>query len=89
MHTHRAYFSSTITRFLSSSVDTVLGEMARTSGFAIELTQRDAWVRQIGILQAQLQPWRDNGHVFFEFVVPRMGRRIDVLVLIQHCLLVI
>lgn len=89
MHTQRAYYSATIATFLGSSADSVLGEMTRTSGFGIELTQRDAWVTQIDILQAQLKPWRSRGQVFFEFVVPRMGRRIDVLVLIDHCVLVI
>ncbi len=89
MNVCRAYYSASLNAFLNVSKDSVLGELARNSGFTIELTQRDAWLRQIDILQQQLVPWKDKGHVFFEFVVPRMGRRIDVLVLIDNVVLVI
>ncbi len=89
MNIDRAYYSASIAAFLSASPDTVLGEIARNSGFAIELGQRDAWVQQVKILKAQLVPWANEGHVFFEFVVPRMGRRIDVLVIIRHTVFVI
>ncbi|MBY0411827.1 MAG: DUF2075 domain-containing protein [Burkholderiaceae bacterium] len=85
----RAYYSSSIGAFLNASTDSILGEVTRNSGFSIELGQRDAWVRQTEILQKQLAPWANHGHLFFEFVVPRMGRRIDVLVIIQHTLFVI
>jgi hypothetical protein len=89
MNVSRAYYSSNLNAFLNAPPDIVLGELARNSGFAIELPQRDAWLRQIGILQEQLVPWAKDGHLFFEFVVPRMGRRIDVLLLIRNAVLVI
>lgn len=89
MSLDRAYYSSGIDDFLSASPHTVLGEVARNSGFAIELGQRDAWVRQVEVLKEQLIPWAGQGHLFFEFVVPRMGRRIDVLVIIRHAVFVI
>lgn len=89
MNVSRAYYSSKLDEFLHASADGVLGELARNSGFSIELSQRNAWIRQIDILKQQLQPWRSAGHIFFEFVVPRMGRRIDVLVLIRNAVLVV
>ncbi|WP_374640396.1 DUF2075 domain-containing protein [Hydrogenophaga sp.] len=89
MNVSRAYYSSPLCKFLDSSKDSVLGELARNSGFAIELSQRDAWIRQIAVLQEQLTTWSSSGHIFLEFVVPRMGRRIDVLVIIQNAILVI
>lgn len=89
MNVCRAYYSASLNAFLGASTDSVLGELARNSGFAIELTQRNAWLLQIDILKQQLAPWKDTGHVFFEFVVPRMGRRIDVLLLMNHAILVI
>jgi hypothetical protein len=89
MSIDRAYYSSSIGAFLRAAPDTVLGEVARNSGFAIELGQRDAWIRQIEILQQQLTPWVEKGHLFFEFVVPRMGRRIDALVIIRNAVFVI
>ena len=89
MNTTRAYSSSSIREFLSALPDTVLGELTRNCGFAIETSQRDAWLKQIGILQKQLTPWLDSDQLFFEFVVPRMGRRIDVLAIIRNTIFVI
>lgn len=89
MNIRRAYYSSTLASFLQRTSDNILGELTHHSGFAIELNQRDAWMRQIAILQEQLTPWSTTGHIFLEFVVPRMGRRIDVLVVIQNAVLVI
>nr|WP_060986693.1 DUF2075 domain-containing protein [uncultured Acidovorax sp.] len=82
-------FQQPVSSFLSTSPDAVLGEVARNSGFAIELGQRDAWVKQIKVLREQLMPWDSQGHLFFEFVVPRMGRRIDVLAIIKNTVFVI
>lgn len=89
MNVRRAYYSSILESFLQRTPDNILGELAHHSGFAIELNQRDAWIRQIEILQEQLTPWSASGHIFLEFVVPRMGRRIDVVVVIQNAVLVI
>ena len=89
MSIDRAYYSSSVSSFLRTSPDSVLGEVARNSGFAIELGQRDAWVKQIKVLREQLMPWDSQGHLFFEFVVPRMGRRIDVLAIIKNTVFVI
>lgn len=89
MSIDRAYYSSSVSSFLRTSPDSVLGEVARNSGFAIELGQRDAWVKQIKVLREQLMPWDTQGHLFFEFVVPRMGRRIDVLAIIKNTVFVI
>jgi len=89
MSFNRAYYDSNLLEFFRASTDGVLGELARHSGFAIELNQRDAWIRQIDVLRDQLQSWARSGHIFLEFVVPRMGRRIDVLVIIQNTIFVI
>ena len=85
----RAYYSASLGVFVSAAPDSVLGEIARNSGFAIDLGQRDAWIKQIEVLKEQLTPWTSQGHLFFEFVVPRMGRRIDALVIIKHTVFVI
>jgi len=89
MNVSRAYYSSPLDTFLQNSADSVLGELTRNSGFSIELSQRDAWIRQIEILRQSLNSWAQAGHVFLEFVVPRMGRRIDVLVIIRNTVFVI
>lgn len=85
----RSFYSASISDFLSSEADSILGGLARNSGFSIETTQRDAWVEQINILKSEFQPYINRGWIFLEFVVPRLGRRIDVLALIDHVIFVI
>lgn len=84
-----AYYSSSLAEFLNTPDEAVLGKLAENSLFPIELDQRNAWSQQIELLKEPLKPWSGQGHVFFEFVVPRMGRRIDVLVIIQNAIFVI
>ncbi len=85
----RAYFSASIDGLLDATTEDVLGKLARESEFAIEPTQRDAWTEQVAILQKSVGPFRGRGKAYFEYVVPRLGRRIDVVLLIDHVLFVV
>jgi hypothetical protein len=76
----RAWFGSTISEFLRVNSDTVLGRLATHSDFAVLPAQRDAWLAQIGLLQSQLAGF--CGSVFMEFSIPRMGRRVDTVLVI-------
>lgn len=85
----RAFYSSDIANFIRAEPSSILGRLTENSGFSIETTQRDAWRSQISILQNQFVPFAGRGWLFFEFVVPRLGKRIDVLALIDHVIFVI
>ncbi|HRJ00920.1 MAG TPA: DUF2075 domain-containing protein [Hyphomonas sp.] len=75
-----SYYEAQIDRFLNQSVDEILGQLAAAHSFALELTQRDAWKVQIELLQDELKQL-DRGEIFFEFAIPRMGKRADVVLL--------
>src|SRR5438132_655932 len=77
---NRAYYSDSISTFLTSEVDQILGKLVLNSVFSVDPTQRDAWIEQIQILKAVLPPYREQGTVYFEYSVPRLGKRIDVIV---------
>jgi len=77
---NRAYYSDSIPNFLKSDVNTILGVLERSNDFALERTQLDAWIEEIQILQSVLEPYQ--GAIYFEYSIPRMGRRIDVVLLI-------
>ncbi len=77
---HRAYYAASIGTFLSHPDDTIIAALANASSFAIEPAQRDAWHAQIKAMREALASWNDGGLIAFEFAVPRMGKRIDVLV---------
>ncbi len=85
----RAFYSSRITEFVRSEPGSVLGRLTENSGFSIETTQRDAWRSEITILQKELVLFSGRGSIYFEFSVPRLGKRIDALVLIDHVIFVI
>ncbi|AOW11488.1 hypothetical protein LPB72_22310 [Hydrogenophaga crassostreae] len=89
MITERAYYSASIENFLLAAPDTILGELTRRSGHSIEASQLGAWQRQVEILKVALPDWINKGHVFFEFSVPRLGRRIDVLAIIDHVMFIL
>jgi hypothetical protein len=83
----RDYYSSTIERFLAASPEEIIGSLTINSGFAVEPTQRDAWLEEITILKTALLDF--SGQVYFEYSIPRMGRRIDVVLLIESALFVL
>jgi len=83
-----SYYQSSIFTFLKRSCDTVLGELSRENKFSLEGTQRDAWISQINLLQSELSPL-ESGTIFFEFAIPRMGKRADVVIVLGGIVFVI
>ncbi len=83
----RHYYSNIISAFCSSSSQEILGELVENSEFSVELSQKDAWLYQIKILKGVLSDY--EGAIFFEFSIPRMGRRIDVVLLIENVIFVL
>jgi Schlafen group 3, DNA/RNA helicase domain len=84
---NRAYYSDSISNFLTSDVRAILGTIELDNDFPSELTQRDAWLEEIQILQSTLRPYQ--GAIYFEYSIPRMGRRIDVVLLIGPVIFVL
>ena len=83
----RSYYSAAIGRFISSAEELILGEILKHTEYDVMPTQRNAWVEQIKILKSSLNGF--DGQIYFEFVVPRMGHRIDVVLLIKHVIFAI
>ena len=83
----RAYYSSSIKMFCSQVPDQILGEMAREHSFDLTTFQRDAWIEQSQILKDVLSDY--EGNIYFEFSIPRMGKRVDAVVIIESVIFVI
>jgi hypothetical protein len=83
----RSYYSDSIANFLISAEDEILGQLTRESEFAVLQNQSQAWLQQIAVLQKILSPY--EGAVYFEYAIPRMGRRIDVVLLIGPAIFVL
>lgn len=85
----RSHYRASIDQFLKASDDEILGALTAHSEFAVELPQRRAWLREIELLRSSLSDLSGRGWVFFEFMLPRLGRRMDVVVVIDHLVFVI
>lgn len=83
----RWYYSDSIADFLKSTTEEIIGRLAVYSDFSIERTQRSAWLEEIHILRKVLSS--RQGIIYFEYSIPRMGRRIDVVLLIGQVIFVL
>ena len=83
----RSYYADEISRFLKEDPDRILGLLVQSNEFALESNQKDAWNYQIANLQENLR--FIEGKIYFEYAIPRMGKRVDVVLLIQSVVFVL
>lgn len=84
----RSYYNNSIEKFLVDSENQILAELVRSHDFALEDLQRNAWLAQIRLLKTNLRVY-PKGHIFFEFGIPRMGKRVDVILILSGLILVV
>lgn len=78
----RAYYSARIREFVVEKPETLLGKLMVSDEFSTTDLQKNAWRKEIDILQDQLRSV-ENGDIAFEYTIPRMGHRIDVVCIIH------
>ncbi len=83
----KEYYSDSISEFLKKDSDSILGVLTRNSDFDLGQNQRDSWIEEIIILQNILKPY--SGSIYFEYSIPRMGKRIDVILIIGPAIFVL
>lgn len=83
----RSYYSDTIQDFLAKEVIAIHGQLCKNTGGPVEKTQQDAWEIQIKILKEILPDF--IGKIYFEYSIPRMGKRIDTVLLIGSVVFVL
>ena len=76
----RFWYGAPIAEFLGANAQEIVGQLTLNSSFDIDRSQAAAWLTEIDILQKELRGL--TGSTFFEFNIPRMGRRIDVVLVI-------
>ena len=81
----REYYASSIRHFIQAEPDEVLGQLLINDVFETTELQKNAWREEIRILQEQLQVIPD-GDIVFEYTIPRIGHRVDVILLIRGVL---
>ena len=83
-----SYYYASVADFLKASDEEILGRLAHGHHHDLEYQQKYAWLSQIAILKNQLST-HPQGHLFFEFSIPRMGKRADVVFLYKGVVFVI
>lgn len=83
----RCYYCNSIYGFIHQSREKILGEMAKNNAFSLDDQQKSSWITQIQLLQKLLT--NIQGSILFEFTIPRMGRRVDCMLLSYGCIFVI
>lgn len=86
---NRAFYSDSISNFLDSSTEKIFAVLALRNQFSLEQIQRDVWLEEIKILKEILPKYRNMGSIYLEFSIPRMGQRIDAVVLIGAVIFVL
>lgn len=80
----RCLYKDEIKNFLNEKIE-IIRDALTNNYHGIELTTtRDAWSGEIEILQNVLLPWKDSkAQIIFEYDIPRLGKRIDVVLLLN------
>lgn len=79
----KAYYCNSIPGFIKDPSSSIVGQLVRHS-FEINKEQSDAWDKQIHDLQTRLEACHMQGDIIFEYDIVRLGKRIDVILLIRH-----
>lgn len=84
----RSYYSNSIPGFLLDDETKILGQLSLRHVFALEDLQKNAWISQIRILKNSLKSI-NRGQIHFEFLIPRMGKRVDNILIIDGLIFVL
>lgn len=81
---NRFFYKAAIADFTKDSLDDIFGKIARNDEGDSVAEQKFAWAEEIEIMKRVLLLWKDeNGEIIFEYSIPRLGKRIDVVLLLR------
>lgn len=81
----RYFYQEDIATFLAEDSETIFGKIAHADEMDTSATQKFAWEQEIAIMKDVLRPYANEpGQIIFEYTIPRMGKRIDVVVLLHE-----
>jgi hypothetical protein len=81
------YFKDSLELFSKKSTEEIIGAITLSNEFDSTLLQNKSWQLQIPILKKAINGY--DGSIFFEFSIPRMGKRVDTIIIINNIVFVI
>ena len=83
-HNPRCLYSNSIANFIIGDEDAIFGALSREYHGETLTTTREAWEAEIAILRLALSHYADrDAQIVFEYDIPRLGKRIDVVLLLE------
>ena len=80
----RCLYDSSLDDFLNANGDEVFGRIVKAYHGVDQTNTNEAWEHEIVFLQKTLLPWKnENAHIAFEYDIPRLGKRIDVVLMLR------
>lgn len=89
MAAKRFFYSCTIADFMTKTVDEIVGALTQADTYDINKETSSSWVEEIQTLKDSLADYANRGSLYFEYNIPRMGRRADVIALIDDIVFVL
>ena len=87
---NRCLYTATVKEFMEQERQAVLGLLHMNYHGTVLTTTDEAWMGEIDILRQVLQPWKEeNAQIIFEYDIPRLGKRIDVVLLLRGIIFVL
>jgi hypothetical protein len=83
----RSYYQNTVDKFLAEDINSIFGHLAKNHQHDLEDQQKSAWFKQIDFLKLWLK--NIEGNLYFEFSIPRMGKRVDNILIANNFIFVI
>ena len=86
----RYFYRNSIHDFLHQNDDEIFGILSRNDEYDTAFTQKSAWIEEIRTMKNALLPYADEkAWILFEYTIPRLGKRIDVVALLRERVFVI
>lgn len=81
---NRCLYNSNFKKFNIADENALFGILCDNYHGDALTTTRDAWKAEIAILKSVLSPYsHEDGQIVFEYDIPRLGKRIDVVLLLR------
>lgn len=79
----RCLYHSSFQNFMKADNNFIFGTLCENYHGEALTTTRDAWLGEISILKNVLRGFDDNGEIVLEYDILRLGKRVDVVLLLQ------
>ncbi|MCZ8169043.1 MAG: DUF2075 domain-containing protein [Flavobacterium sp.] len=84
----RAFYNASIDEFVNEDNNSIYGKISGNYDLnKLTIQQSNAWKSQIEILKRNISSF--SGEIYFEFTIPRMGKRVDNILIIHNCIFVL